>query len=388
MEWLFHPMRLLLHRPPSPHGISSRMMSSGFTTLDNAAKIEEETMPTYGVYYPVHFGELFKSRYEVLSKLGYGANSTVWFCWDLDQHKYAALKVYRYCSHGPKKLEVLKYLAAVKSEHSGKAYVRTMIDSFVVNSPVGEHHCLVHEPLPLNLLELQAILPRKRLSLDLLKQTLKQLLLALDYLHTDARVIHTDIQARNILLGTLDQSVYEDMDAAEVQEPSPRKEGFADWGLPVLCDLGEARIGTKHKGVIQPNSFRSPEVILGMEWDCKVDIWNATVMAWHLFEDDHLFDGRILGKHSDAQLLAEIASVLGPPPKEFLERSQDSLKYWDAEGKWKGTQDTEIKPNPFDDCEEGKDYELFVNFFRRMLAWDPKERSTAGKLLQDQFLKI
>lgn len=86
---------------------------------------------------------------------------------------------------------MLKYLAAVKSEHVGKAYVRTVIDSFAAKSATGEHHCLVHEPLLLNLLELQATLPRKHLNLDLLKRTLKQLLLSLDYLHNEAIVIHS-----------------------------------------------------------------------------------------------------------------------------------------------------------------------------------------------------
>lgn len=60
-------------------------MSSKFVTLDNSVETEEETMPTHGLYYPVRLGEVFKSRYEVLSKLGYGANSTVWFCRDLLQ---------------------------------------------------------------------------------------------------------------------------------------------------------------------------------------------------------------------------------------------------------------------------------------------------------------
>ena len=60
-------------------------MNSKFVTLDKTMEIEEETMPTHGLYYPVRIGEVFKSRYEVLSKLGYGANSTVWFCRDLQQ---------------------------------------------------------------------------------------------------------------------------------------------------------------------------------------------------------------------------------------------------------------------------------------------------------------
>ena len=46
-------------------------------------------------------------------------------------------------------------------------------------------------------------------------------------------------------------------------------------GLPVLCDLGEARVGNNaHSGDIMPGIYRAPEVILDLEWDCKVDIWS------------------------------------------------------------------------------------------------------------------
>lgn len=52
-------------------------------------------------------------------------------------------------------------------------------------------------------------------------------------------------------------------------------------GLPVLCDLGEARVvGTqKHSGDIMPGIYRAPEVILGIDWDSKVDIWAIGVMV-------------------------------------------------------------------------------------------------------------
>ncbi len=51
-------------------------------------------------------------------------------------------------------------------------------------------------------------------------------------------------------------------------------------GPPVLCDLGEARVGTqKHRGDIMPGIYRAPEVILGMDWDSKVDIWAIGVMV-------------------------------------------------------------------------------------------------------------
>lgn len=36
------------------------------------------------------------------------------------------------------------------------------------------------------------------------------------------------------------------------------------WGQPVLCDLGEAKIGHFHKGNIQPNIYKAPEVLFDM----------------------------------------------------------------------------------------------------------------------------
>lgn len=51
-------------------------------------------------------------------------------------------------------------------------------------------------------------------------------------------------------------------------------------GLPVLSDLGEARVGKqKHKGDIMPSIYRAPEVILDMDWDCNVDIWSIGTMV-------------------------------------------------------------------------------------------------------------
>lgn len=62
-----------------------------------------------------------------------------------------------------------------------------------------------------------------------------------------------------------------------------RKKGWNKYfGMPILCDLDEARIGDVHTGVIQPDLYRAPEVVLGMEWTSKVDIWNVGVLACHM----------------------------------------------------------------------------------------------------------
>lgn len=61
--------------------------TTGFDLLDPHQPIEEETLLDYKAhrYYPVHLGDIFKDRYQVLTKLGYGACSTTWLARDLRQ---------------------------------------------------------------------------------------------------------------------------------------------------------------------------------------------------------------------------------------------------------------------------------------------------------------
>jgi hypothetical protein len=39
------------------------------------------------------------------------------------------------------------------------------------------------------------------------------------------------------------------------------------------------------------------------------------------------------GHLNDELHLAEMVSLMGPPPKEFLRRSEKSRQYWDEEGR-------------------------------------------------------
>ncbi|KAE8354163.1 kinase-like domain-containing protein [Aspergillus coremiiformis] len=243
-------------RQPSPPRIPQ---SSGFPILDST-KMEEERMPAYnrGLFYPVKLGDVFVSRYQVLSKLGFGANSTVWFCRDLCQHRYIALKIY-ICGSEDREVRVLKHLSTVKTRHPGPSF---------------------------------------------------------------------------------------------------------------------------------PDIYRAPEVILGMSWTSKADIWNVGVLVWDLFEDHHLFDGRDLnGNQSDVHLLAEMIAMLGPPQLNFLRRSPQSQKYWDPMGQWKAV--VEVPQYSLEESEEyleGENKKLFMQFIRKMLRWDPEERQSACELLSDPWL--
>lgn len=103
-----------------------------------------------------------------------------------------------------------------------------------------------------------------------------------------------DIQPNNILLGIKDISILSCFEEAEVEAPVPRK-SLSDriiyvsrplpisFGTPVLCDLGEGRLGTENQqGDIMPDIYRAPEVIMNMKWDKKVDIWNVGMVVGDL----------------------------------------------------------------------------------------------------------
>jgi serine/threonine-protein kinase SRPK3 len=49
-------------------------------------KVEEEAIPGYAAtrYYPVRIGQIFRNRYQVAGKLGFGTTSTVWLARDLE----------------------------------------------------------------------------------------------------------------------------------------------------------------------------------------------------------------------------------------------------------------------------------------------------------------
>ena len=53
-------------------------------------------------------------------------------------------------------------------------------------------------------------------------------------------------------------------------------------GEPLISDFGAAHLGEpgqKHTGDVMPGVYRAPEIILGMEWDSKIDIWAVGVMV-------------------------------------------------------------------------------------------------------------
>ncbi|KAF5339096.1 hypothetical protein D9611_011210 [Ephemerocybe angulata] len=196
------------------------------------------------------------------------------------------------------------------------------------------------------------------------------------------------------MFGIDDPSVLEKFEQDELEHPTPRKETGgriiyqsrelqmpSRLSAPVLCDFGSSVWGEEeHREDVQPDVYRSPEVILEVPWSYEIDVWNIGCAIWDMFEGGHLFDGTDPehGVYRSRAHLAEMIALLGPPPPEFVARGEFQAGI------------PIPRSIPLTDREtnlEGSDKRMFVEFLDKMLQWDPKNRQTPKQLLQDEWLR-
>ena len=101
------------------------------------------------------------------------------------------LKIFTNDLQNREEINIYKHLMSVQSKHPGRNYIRTALNTFTIEGPNGEHQCLVHKPMLENVQEVLHRNLRDRFTENLLRVFLQRLLCALDYLHTDAHLIHT-----------------------------------------------------------------------------------------------------------------------------------------------------------------------------------------------------
>ncbi|OJZ85764.1 hypothetical protein ASPFODRAFT_61155 [Aspergillus luchuensis CBS 106.47] len=371
--------------------------------LDPTDKLEEETLPWYSPerFYPVKV---------VVGKLGYGGYSTIWLCRDLcpdsQRSKYVTLKVLE-CNSPEAQREMSAYdhlNSRNVPDHAGAKLIRRALDSFQIASEKGTFGCLIHPPLGMSMHEFRTQLRAKVLPESIVKLTLMHLLLALDYLHMEAGIVHTDIQEKNIMMGIEDPSILSHFEEEERSNPSPRK--FAgdreiytsrklrktkQHGRPTLCDFGQARFGSSfYSGDIQPYIYRAPEVILRLPWNEKADIWNIGVLVdlGYLPTRTSIVRSRSNESSSDVHHLAEMVAIMGLPPKEMVQNSEYATTFFDDEGNWKGAVDIPaISLEKLEGNLQGEPQQLFLRFLRETLKWNPDERPSARELLDDSWLR-
>lgn len=306
-------------------------------------------------------GDHIAYRYRIVSKLGMGSFGKVLRCIDHKTGKYVAVKLIinrkRFHMQALVEADLLKTLTSWnKNQYGGALPIVDYVDHFTFR----DHLCIATELLGINLYELLKYNKYKGFPIPLVRQFSRQILEALAFLEKK-KIIHCDLKPENVLISDLER------------------------GTIKLIDFGSSCYeNEKVYTYIQSRFYRSPEVMMGMVYDTKIDMWSFGCIVPEMVNAKPLFPG-----NNELEQVAFVMQLFGPPDRFFVENCSRRKLYFDALGD-PLSQVTQIaQPSSrslVKDVLKGKGDPSLVDFIRRLLHWDPRRRLSAAAALQHEFL--
>lgn len=392
---------------------------SGGLHIGQKGLVGEESLTNFdcSIWYAARVGDVVKDQYKILGKVAHGGSSTIWLAEDLKTKAIDVLKISINYSDDYFREERAFQLIGDHEEatkHPGFQCIQRPLGTFIITSErSGRHQCFLTTPSACQVEEAWRILGDFPLSLT--KEVLQNTLKALDFLHSEIRLVHTDVKLDNILFGFKDQrivqayieelrhnpaqaKIHRGKDGAEYPVTAAKpfilhKDSFAN---PKLNDLGESvqlppKKGGFHKPhVCSPKAFRTPETILGRPFNETIDCWMVGCITLQLLT------GKVpIKPHgpnqpwTEAYTLAQHHALLGPPPKRFIKQSVSALEYWNEDGEWVHKQHavpTISLESMLAVVEDPKERKRALHFVKCCLQWLPKDRLSAKKLAKHAFL--
>ncbi|KAJ5703237.1 hypothetical protein N7488_010785 [Penicillium malachiteum] len=350
--------------------------------MTHSHSIEEQSVPFY-----------HRKRYRIITKLGYGAYSTVW----LALTKYVSLKVsvqadrsYGKNSHVFNELSMLRRLERFANEdHQGLDFTRLARDIFEIESLGGLHYCIVFQPQGNSVRALQETFHNAKIPKFLLKSLIHRLFFSVNWLHATCGVAHTDISPPNVLMEIQDDTSLKDIEDQETRCPSlailstvnstptvvyrSKPTILEVTGNPILTDFGQMRL---------------IEDCVNRDWWIS-DLYRAP-KTLELLEGKNLLD-QIDHAHAQYVLprtLAQYRRFPGPPPSHIIQQTPLFPRYFDTKGKW--ISECPIPKTFLEDfvmtIPPGEEKDRFLKFTRKIFTWDPDVRATANEFIPDEWL--
>ena len=161
-----------------------------------------------------------------------------------------------------------------------------------------------------------------------------------------------------------------------------------------ICDIGNACWFDYHfSTIIQTRQYRSPEVLIGVNYNETSDIWSLACIVFELVTGDFLFQpekGDTFTKNDDH--VAKFIYTLGKMPKNFAKRGEYYNKFFTKEGKLRriknrkfiGLKDILVKKYHFKEFEA----QALTDFLLPMLEYYPERRASARELLRHPWLTM
>ncbi|XP_033123439.1 dual specificity tyrosine-phosphorylation-regulated kinase 2-like [Anneissia japonica] len=316
-------------------------------------------------------------RYEVLKIIGKGSFGQVVKAYDHKTNQHLAVKMVRnekrFHRQAQEEIRILEHLK--KQDKDNNMNIIHMVESFTFRN----HICITFELLSMNLYELIKKNKFQGFSLQLVRKFAHSLLQCLDALHRN-RIIHCDLKPENILL---------------------KQQGRS--GIKVI-DFGSSCY--EHQRIytyIQSRFYRAPEVILGARYGMPIDMWSLGCILAELLTGYPLLPGE-----DEGDQLATMIELLGMPPQRLMDQSKRSKNFFNSKGHPRYCSVTtlpdgtvvltggrsrrgKVRGAPgtkeFVKALKGCDDQLFLDFLRRCLDWDPATRMTPSQALRHSWLR-
>ncbi|XP_027330928.1 dual specificity tyrosine-phosphorylation-regulated kinase 4 isoform X2 [Abrus precatorius] len=314
---------------------------------------------------PIVLNTILAGRYYVTEYLGSAAFSRVVQAHDLQTGIDVCLKIIKNDKDFfDQSLDEIKLLKLVnKHDPADEHHILRLYDYFYHQ----EHLFIVTELLRANLYEFQKFNQESGgeayFTLNRLQFITRQCLEALQYLHS-LGIVHCDLKPENILIKSYKR--------CEIK----------------VIDLGSSCFQTDNLCLyVQSRSYRAPEVMLGLQYDERIDIWSLGCILAELCSGEVLFPNDAV-----VMILARMIGMLGPIDLEMLVKGQETHKYFTKE------YDIYYVNEETDQLEyiipEESSLEqhlqvtdiMFIDFVRYLLRINPKGRPTARQALKHPWL--
>eukprot|EP01024_Parvocaulis_polyphysoides_P023753 TRINITY_DN21916_c0_g2_i2.p1 TRINITY_DN21916_c0_g2~~TRINITY_DN21916_c0_g2_i2.p1 ORF type:complete len:393 (-),score=29.67 TRINITY_DN21916_c0_g2_i2:929-2107(-) len=325
------------------------------------------------------------SKYQLIKNIGEGSFGSVWLANNARTGQKVAIKIP--CDPGKEtwlsfQVECLTLLGVVESDRQDEKNCLRIKDAFYIrNSKNQEYFIIVNEILGSslrNLLDAKLLEGAEGFSTQIVKQWVKQILTAMQFLHSDLGVVHMDLKPENVLL----------------QRPNLKR---LSKNQVKLVDFGSAQKPGTFWSCFVPQTpyYRSPEALLGYSCSASMDMWSLGCMTYELLTCEPLFHFKDARRDNlNQQLLQQMIQLLGYPPKKFALGGFYSKEYFTKSGKLQN-----LKINFNKGClrslltdrhshlfQKSKDLDTFVDFISMCLQWNPAQRMTAQEALQHPWI--